>query len=185
MMVSINQLQEVPSESMILLAGPPGAGKSDFCHGAALQTIAADRPIIYITTRYGPSKVEEAIRERGLHKVEPGLLSFVDAYNETVGAPISDRPDTTNADCNSLSTIDVAISKMKRQLDGKSILLIFDSLTSPYLFNGSEILRFMGTTLSKFAAEGNSVLACIDEGCGKSEDIVAMMSLSNGVIRIE
>jgi predicted hydrocarbon binding protein len=63
--------------------------------------------------------------------------------------------------------------------------LVFDSLTSPYLFSGSEVLRFMKLTLSKFAAEGNSVLACIDEGCSKSEDLVTMMSLASGVIMLD
>lgn len=39
--------------------------------------------------------------------------------------------------------------------------------------------------LSKFASEGNSVLALIDEGCGKEEDLVAMISIANGIIRME
>ena len=39
--------------------------------------------------------------------------------------------------------------------------------------------------LSKFVAEGNSVLACFDEGSGKEEDLVGMMSLSSGVIKME
>ena len=43
----------------------------------------------------------------------------------------------------------------------------------------------MRESLSRYAAKGNAVLACIDEGCGKSEDLVAMMSLSNGVIKTE
>jgi predicted hydrocarbon binding protein len=43
----------------------------------------------------------------------------------------------------------------------------------------------MRTTLSRFAARGNAVVACIDEGCGKEEDLVAMMSISDGVIRTE
>jgi predicted hydrocarbon binding protein len=34
-------------------------------------------------------------------------------------------------------------------------------------------------------AEGNSVLACFDEGSGKKEDLVGMMSLSSGVIKIK
>jgi len=58
-------------------------------------------------------------------------------------------------------------------------------LTSPYLLSGPEVVRFMRLTLSRFAGEGNSVLACFDEGSGKDEDLVAMMSLSNGVIKIE
>jgi predicted hydrocarbon binding protein/KaiC/GvpD/RAD55 family RecA-like ATPase len=185
MMVSISQLQEVPLRKMVLLVGRPGAGKSAFCQQAALQSLAADRPIIYVTTKYGSSDAERALKERGLQEVEPGVLSFVDVYNETVGVSVSDRPDTVYANCNNLSSIDIAISKLRERIGRKDILLIFDSLTSPYLFSGSEILRFMTQTLSRFAAEGNSVLTCIDEGCGRPEDLVAMMSLSDGVIKME
>jgi predicted hydrocarbon binding protein/KaiC/GvpD/RAD55 family RecA-like ATPase len=184
-MVSLAQLQEVPPKNMILLVGSPGSGKSTFCEQTILQNLAIDKPTIYVTTEYDPSKAEASLREKGLGRIEPGLLNFVDAYNETVGVSVSDRPDTTHADCNDLSSMDIAISKLTEQLGRKGILLIFDSLTSPYLFNGSEILRFMKQTLSKFAANGNSVLACMDTGCGKEEDLGAMMSLADGIIRME
>jgi len=178
-------LQEIPSENMILLVGPPGSGKSTFCEQTILKSIAMDRPVIYVTTECGPSRVERALRERGLREVEPGLLNFVNAYHETVGLSVSDRPDTVHAHCEDLSSIGIAISKLSERIGTKGVLLVFDSLTSPYLFSGSEVLRFMRMTLSGFAAEGNAVLACIDEGCGRSEDLVAMMSLSNGVIKME
>jgi predicted hydrocarbon binding protein/KaiC/GvpD/RAD55 family RecA-like ATPase len=184
-MVSLAQLQEVPYKNMILLVGPPGSGKSTFCEQAILQNLAIDKPIIYATTEYDPSKAEASLREKGLGKIEPGLISFVDAYNETVGVSVSERSDTVHADCNDLSSIDIAISKLTERLGRKGILLIFDSLTSPYLFNGSEILRFMKQTLSKFAAKGNSVLACMDTGCGKEEDLGAMMSIADGIIKMD
>jgi predicted hydrocarbon binding protein/KaiC/GvpD/RAD55 family RecA-like ATPase len=183
--VSITQLQEIPSKSMILLVGPPGSGKSTFCEQTILQNLAVDKPIIYVTTEFDPSKAEASLREKGLGSFEPGLLSFVDAYNETVGVSVSERPDTVYADCNDLSSMDIAISKQTEQLRRKDILLIFDSLTSPYLFNGSEILRFMKQTLSKFVAKGNSVLACMDTGCGKEEDVGAMMSMTDGIIKMD
>ncbi len=136
-------------------------------------------------TECDPSETDKDLKEKGLGEIEPGLLNYIDAYNETVGVSVSERPDTIYADCNDLSSIDISISKLQNRIGKKAILLVFDSLTSPYLFNGSEILKFIGLTLSKFTAEGNSVLACFDEGCGKSEDLVAMMSLSNGVIKME
>ena len=184
-MVSLTQLQEVPSESMILLVGSPGSGKSSFCEQTVLQSLAIERPIIYLTTECSPSKTEARLKERGVSDTQKRLLNFIDAYNETVGVSAPDRPDTVYADCNDLSSIDIAISKLQERIGRKGTLLIFDSLTSPYLFSGAEILRFMRQTLSRFAASGNAVLACMDTGCGKDEDLGAMMSLSNGVIRVE
>ena len=184
-MVSLAQLQEVPPKNMILLVGPPGSGKSTFCKQVALQSLAMDRPIIFVVTEYGPSEAERSLRERGLGEAELGLLNFVDAYNETVGVTVSDRANTMLADCNSLSRIDIAISKLTEKIGKKGILLVVDSLTSPYLFCGSEVLRFMRQTLSRFAARSNAVLVCMDEGCGKPEDLVAMMTLSNGVIKMK
>ncbi len=184
-MVSLSEIQEVPPKKTVLLVGPPGAGKSAFCEQVILQSLAMDRPVIYVMTEYGPSEAEGALRKRGLLEVETGLLNFVDAYNETVGLLVADRSDTARADCDDLSSISVAISKMSDRIGRRGVLLIFNSLTSPYLFTGSEVLKFMKRTLSRFAAEGNSVLACFDEGSGKEEDLVAMMSLSNGVIKME
>jgi len=123
--------------------------------------------------------------ESGLGGIEPGLLNFIDVYNETVGLSVSDRPDTVYADCNDLSSIDIAISKLQDRIGKKGVLLAFDSLTAPYLFSGSEILRFIRQTLSRFAAKGNAVIVCIDEGCGKQEDLVAMMSQAHGIIKME
>jgi predicted hydrocarbon binding protein/KaiC/GvpD/RAD55 family RecA-like ATPase len=168
-----------------LLVGPPGTAKSAFCQQVALQSLMMDQPVIFITTEYGPSQAERALKERGLEKIESGLLNFVNVYHETVGLLAPDRPDTLSAHCEDLSSIGIAISKLQERTERKGFLLVFDSLTSPYLFCGSEILRFMKMTLSRFAAMGNAVMASIDEGCGKEEDLVAMMSISNGVIRME
>jgi len=184
-MVSLTKLQEVPTKSMILLAGPPGSGKSYFCEQTVLQTLTMDKPVIYVTTEYDPDKVRESLREKGLGSIGLNLLSFVDAYNETVGLSVSDRSDTFHADCANLSSIGIAISKLQERIGQKDILLVLDSLTSPYVLSGPEVVRFMRLTLSRFAGEGNSVLACFDEGSSKKEDLVAMMSFSNGVIKLE
>jgi len=183
--VSMTQIQEVPPKNMILLVGPPGSGKSTFCEQTTLQNLAIDKPIIYVTTEYDPSMVKESLREKGLGRIKPNLLSFVDAYSETVGLSVSDRPNTVHADCANLSSIGIAISKLQERIGRNSALLVFDSLTSPYLLSGPEAVRFMRLTLLRFAGEGNSVLACFDEGSCKEEDLVAMMSFSSGVIKME
>jgi hypothetical protein len=79
----------------------------------------------------------------------------------------------------------MAVDKLRQRIGKKDILLAFDSLTSPYLFNEKEVFRFMRLCLAKFASEGNSVLVLMDEGCGREEDLGAMMSVADGILRME
>ena len=182
-MVSLTELQEIPLSNMVLLAGPPGAGKSTFCQETVLKSITM-RPVVYVTTESTPSEILESFRQRGLGEELPHPLGFVDAFRETVGLPGVDRSDVVEASCGDLTSLSIAITKVRERIS-ENALLVFDSLTSPYLMNGAEVLRFIRTTLLRLAVEGWAVLTCIDEGCGKAEDLIAMMSLSNGIIKIE
>jgi KaiC/GvpD/RAD55 family RecA-like ATPase len=176
------ELQEVPNRSLILLTGAPGAGKSTFCHQAVLTGLSLDRPVIFVTTEHGPSEVVERLQDRGLG--DSPLLHFVDAFGETVGAATLGTADTEHANCEDLNSISMAIARLQESISKSGILLAFDSLTSPYLFSEKEMFRFMRLCLVKFASRGNSVLAVMDEGCGNEEDLVAMMSLADGILRM-
>jgi predicted hydrocarbon binding protein/KaiC/GvpD/RAD55 family RecA-like ATPase len=184
-LVSQAELQEIPTGKTILLAGVPGAGKSTFCHQAVLSGVVVDRPVIFVTTEHGPTEVLDLLQEKGMREPPPGMLNFVDAFSETAGATAPERPDTVGANCEDLTSISLAIAKLHGRIRRDDILLAFDSLTSPYLFNQNEMFRFMRLCLARFASEGNSVLALMDEGCGSEEDLGAMMSQADGIIRME
>jgi len=181
--MSLARIQEPPDRGLILLAGAPGVGKSTFCHQVVLKSIAAERPIIFVTSERSPAEVAELLSERGMGGAV--ALSFVDAFTETVGLTCTPRPDTICANCADLNSLSIAITKLQERTGPKGTLLVFDSLTSPYLFSGVEVVKFMRLFLSKFASEGNSILALMDEGCGKEEDLGAMMSIADGIIRME
>jgi predicted hydrocarbon binding protein/KaiC/GvpD/RAD55 family RecA-like ATPase len=183
--LSLADIQEVPKESLILLSGPPGAGKSTFCHQMVLNNIAAERAVIFVTTEQSPSGVTGLLSEKGMGESTPGALSFVDAFTETVGLTCTPRSDTVCANCADLNSLSIAITKLRDRTGKGGVFLVFDSLTSPYLFSGMEVVKFMRLFLSKFASEGNSVLVLMDEGCGKEEDLGAMMSVADGIIRME
>jgi predicted hydrocarbon binding protein/KaiC/GvpD/RAD55 family RecA-like ATPase len=181
--MSLAKIQEPPDKGLILLAGVPGAGKSTFCHQVVIKSIAADRPVIFVTSEQSPADVIKLLSERGLGS--PAGLNFVDAFTETVGLTCTQRSDTICANCADLNSLSIATAKLQERTGPKGTLLVFDSLTSPYLFSGVEVVKFMRLFLSKFAAEGNSVLVLMDEGCGKEEDLGAMMSVADGILRME
>jgi predicted hydrocarbon binding protein/KaiC/GvpD/RAD55 family RecA-like ATPase len=181
--MSLAKLQEPPDRCLILLAGAPGAGKSTFCHQVVVKSIATERPVIFVTSERSPAEVVELLSERGMGGAV--ALSFVDAFTETVGLTCTPRSDTVCANCADLNSLSIAITKLQEKTGPKGTLLVFDSLTSPYLFNGVEVVKFMRLFLSKFASEGNSILALMDEGCGKEEDLGAMMSIADSIIRME
>ena len=137
-----------------------------------------------MTTESAPFKVMDSLGKMGLGEALPHTFCFVDAFHETVGLSTVDRPDTVKASSEDLTSLGIAISKLQERID-ENVLLVFDSLTTPYLMSGSEILRFMRTTLLRLAADANAVLACVDEGCGNEEDIIAMMSTADGIVKIE
>jgi predicted hydrocarbon binding protein/KaiC/GvpD/RAD55 family RecA-like ATPase len=181
--MSLAKVQEAPEKGLILLTGAPGCGKSTFGHQVTIRSMAADKPVIFVTSERSPAEVIELLGERGMG--EPSGLNFVDAFNQTVGLPGVERADTEEANCADLNSFSIAITRLKERMGARGALLVFDSLTSPYLFNGIEVVKFMRLFLSKFASEGNSVLALVDEGCGREEDLVAMMSIADGILRME
>ena len=63
-MVSLTQLQEIPTKSLVLLVGPPGSGKSTFSQETVLKSITMDL-VIYVTTEPTPSEIVDHLsRER-------------------------------------------------------------------------------------------------------------------------
>ena len=64
--MSVTELMEIPIGKTIFFVGPPGAGKSTFCHQTVLHNIAVQRPVIFVTTEYGTLEAEISLKDMGL-----------------------------------------------------------------------------------------------------------------------
>ena len=181
----IAEIQNIPHKKLVLVTGSPGAGKSTLSQQIALQNIASGLQVLYVITESTSDDLVHDLRARGLGETRPDSLAIVDAYTQTVGLACSAQSTTVCANCADLNSISMSVTKLRKRLNGQDVLLVFDSLTSPYLFNGLNVVKFIQQFLCKFAAEGNRVMATMDEGCGKEEDLGAMMSVADGIVRLK
>jgi len=181
----IAEIQNIPQKKLVLVTGSPGSGKSTLSQQISLHYIASGLQVIYVITESTADDLVQNMRNRGLVEIRPDSLAIVDAYTQTVGLTCSSQRTTLCANCADLNSISMAVTKLRRRLNGQDVLLVFDSLTSPYLFNGLNVVKFIQQFLAKFAEEGNRVLVTMDEGCGKEEDLGAMMSVADGIVRLK
>jgi len=180
----IQEIRNIPKKKVILVTGSPGAGKSTFCQQVALQNLAADSKVIYTTTESTSDDLLMQFHEKGWTETVADNCRIVDAFTQTVGLSCNSRSDVVCAHCADLNSISMGVTKLQTLLQEDNVLLVFDSLTSPYLFNGLNVVRFIQQFLVKFAQEGNRVLVTMDEGCGKKEDLGAIKSICDGIIHI-
>ena len=96
--VSLTQLQEIPTKNLILLVGPPGSGKTTFCEETVLKSIMF-KPVVYVSTEATSLEISESFRQRGIGEDLPHSMGFVDAFRETVGLPSMTRENTVYASC--------------------------------------------------------------------------------------
>jgi KaiC/GvpD/RAD55 family RecA-like ATPase/predicted hydrocarbon binding protein len=182
--MTLADIRKIPQKSLLLITGAPGAGKTDLSYLMALTGVASERPVIYITTEQSAGDVEHKLKEKGLGDISPKALTYIDAFSETVGLKAEKRPGIIRANCVDLNSLSMAVTRANQRMGQQDVLVIFDSLTSPYYFCGSEVIRFVRLFLSKFAAENNAVVAAIDEGCGNQEDLIAIESAADGILEV-
>jgi len=183
----IADLIDPPAGRLVLVYGPPGAGKSEFLLKLLAHNILDQgRAAIMVTSNREPEAVLEELR-----RIEPVLesrrdsvhLDLIDAYRGTVGLFASEQTFPT-ASCSDLSGLSITMGKVAKTINSPDLLIVFDRLTPIYLMNGANALKFVQTTLLRYAAEGRRVVVAIDEGCGRQEDITAMTSLAGAIIRL-
>jgi KaiC/GvpD/RAD55 family RecA-like ATPase len=87
----IAEIQNIPHKKLVLVTGPPGAGKSTLCQQIALQNIAAGLQVIYVITESSSDDLVHNLRDRGLGETKPDSLAIVDAYTQTVGLACSSQ----------------------------------------------------------------------------------------------
>lgn len=183
-MFNLAEVLEIPSSTLVIVIGPPGAGKSTFLRRTiAYNAFDLKKPTIVISTKSLPEQFERDLLKRmGAGRVGEVPVRFVDAYSGTVGLH-SEGSRALGANCNDPTSIGIALAKALRDLAQESLVAV-ESLTPIYLLNERILIKFVQNTLLRHAGEGRRVVTVMDEGIGRAEDLNRLLALAPAVLRI-
>ncbi|MBU2559586.1 AAA family ATPase [archaeon] len=124
-----------PSHYTILLSGPPGVGKYEYCLYLLRKWLDEGEKVVYVTTERPPEQILERAKACGFDLEGNENLEFVDFYSAATKDTkirmyqyLTKVKDITNG-------IEDAIDKL-----GKPLRIIFDSLSPLFLYMSTDLM---------------------------------------------
>lgn len=177
--------EKFPEKYAILLLGPPGVGKFEYCLDLIGYYLKLGESVIYITTERSPGEVKERANAIGLDLApyEGKDLIFIDAYSWSVGARYEEGLSIDNP--SNLNEININIKKAVARLPPPR-RIIFDSLSPLFLHNPPEVVtKFFQVLTSRTKAEYGFVLCTLQDGVHDPRIVNTLIYLVDGFIQME
>lgn len=125
---------EFPLNYSVLLSGPPGIGKFDYCLYLLRKWLDSGEKVIYVTTEMGPDEINARANECGFDPGSNENLVFVDFYSAAKGSKMRKYQYLTH-----VKDITIAIEDALNRL-GKPVRIIFGSLSPLFLYMASDLM---------------------------------------------
>lgn len=177
----------LPQETVTLLAGSPGTGKSTMTLQLLHDHVARGGQALLITTEASPTQIFH--RSDLLHIPLQGLagdgLTFLDAYSWRAGKPSPERSVVAVSALGDLSGLSI---KLTETLDamrarGRPILVVFDTPSTLTLHApGTSILKFLEIAFAKVKAIGGSLLVPVEKDMHDEAFTATLAAMCDGVL---
>ena len=176
----------IPERYSVLLIGPSGSSKYEFCLDFIKYCIGKNQKVIFMATDTSPEKIRDRLKARG---IEMGRLSdriiLIDCYaawasvsrQEGEGYAMDSMPDAKSLKL----SIDKAVARLKQ-----SPCIIVDSMSSVFLYNfKAATIDLIQHLTKKGNGEKGTILFTVHEGVHDTATVNEMRSIVDCVVEMK
>lgn len=174
----------IPMHSSILLAGPPGCGKTELVLDLAKKWVSKGERTLFVSISLAGEAVLKRVIPEGFSEKAESHLRVIDCYVPQSNSTENRLIVNTNGIAH-LESISLAISTVVDSL-GTPVRIIVDGMSSLFLYNAPQTMsKFVQVLSTKTKLEYGSIVFVVVEGMHESLTMNTMMSLVDGVVDIK
>jgi|Deesub1362A_J573_1020465.scaffolds.fasta_scaffold00057_101 KaiC/GvpD/RAD55 family RecA-like ATPase len=168
-------ISDFPSYYTVLLLGPPGVGKREYCLYLLKTWLERGERVIYITSERSP----EEIRNEAKIDLEKNLL-FIDLYSQEGGNKHRGYQLLLH-----LRDIEIEIEDAVEKL-GAPVRIIFDSLSMVFIYTATSLMvSFIQNLTEKVRREYGFIMYTVQEGVHDPRFINTILSFVDGFLQMK
>lgn len=175
-------MREFPSNYTVLLTGPPGVGKHEYCLNLVKFYLERGEGVVFITTERPPNEIKDRMKQIGLEieKYEGRKFVFIDVYSYSTGERYEKGLHVDNPA--NLNLISVNLGKAA-EIVGRPMRIFFDSLSTLFLHaSAPEIKKFFGVLSSRVKAEYGFIIYTLQEEMHDEQTVIALKHITDAVL---
>jgi len=178
-----------PERYSILLTGPPGVGKQQFCIDLADYYLKKGEKTVFLTSESSPEEVEKRAAAIGAElSSHSSNLYYLDCYTWSLRQPPQRKPAEGNViRISSLENLNEIIVKIERIMEffGSRIRLVIHSLSPLFLHNEDrEVIKFAQLLVSRVKEENSFLIAALQEGVHSPSTVNTLEYLMDGALEM-
>ncbi|MFQ6135552.1 MAG: RAD55 family ATPase [Candidatus Hydrothermarchaeales archaeon] len=174
-----------PQKYTVLLHGPPGVGKFEYCLDLICYYLQKGEKVIYITTEHSPEEIKNRAMGYGcdLAQYENETLLFIDCYSWSVGARYEKGLNISSPA--NLSEINVTLEKAVNTLK-KPVRIVFESLSPLFLYNPPNVMtKFYQGLNTRAKMDYGFILCTLQEDVHDPAIVNTLIYITDGFLEME